>query len=138
MARTTVANVQAILDHNATISLTGFIDTATDLVTRVCDKSIYGYSSTTLELIERWLAAHFYVVRDKDVRATAENAGDAGQSMGDPKDLGLNATIYGQQAMTVDYQGALAALNKRITSGNPPKPGALWLGKCPDDREWCD
>lgn len=129
MARTTAAQVEAIIDWNAAIDVAPFIEIANNLVTRMCAGSIFGYDNSTLELIERWLAAHYYTIRDKDVRANSEGAGDANQNMGDVRGKGLESTPYGQQVMVFDSQGALAALNKRMTEGVPPKPGAIWLGR---------
>ena len=54
---------------------------------------------------------------------------DTNENMGDKRDFGLKSTIYGQQVMSIDSQGALAALNKRTMDGVPPKPGMLWLGR---------
>lgn len=129
--RTTRDLVAGIIETDPQIVLsdeTGldpFIDTANDLVTRLCTNS--NYSDNTLELIERWLSAHFYAVRDP--RTTTEGAGGVSAGYESRVDLGLNLTRYGQQAMLVDSDNNLAALNKRNQEGVPPRPGVIWLGR---------
>lgn len=121
--RTTDAAVQGIIDHDSTISLTPFIEVASNLVDRTCVSS--GYSSATLELIERWLSAHFYHIRDKVT--ASEQAGTVLRSFQHRVDLGLNVTMYGQNAMRIDTAGNLASLDKKLTLGLAA-PGVVWLG----------
>jgi hypothetical protein len=109
MARTTAAKVQAIIQTKASISLDPFIETANHLVTKVCTSS--NYDATDLELIERWLAAHFYAVRDP--RRLREKAGPVSAEYKGKWDLKLNLTEYGQQVLLLDYEGHFAALNER-------------------------
>jgi hypothetical protein len=63
MARTTEAAVKLIIKVNetATPSLTPFIDAANMLVTKLCTSD--DLDDDQLEIIERWLAAHFYAIR---------------------------------------------------------------------------
>jgi hypothetical protein len=76
-----------------------------------------------LELIERWLAAHFYVMSDQ-VLAT-ETVGGAGGSYQGTTGAGLRASKYGQSAVALDFSGCLQALasNRRA--------GAAYLGRRP-------
>lgn len=132
MARTTEANVQGIIKTNASISLTPFIETANALVTAKCaDQEDSDYDDTHLELIERWLAAHFYAVRH--LRAASEKAGSVAESKQFKVDLNLSVTIYGQQAMIVDYEGYLANLNKKVASGGRRRVGIWHLGTTDSD-----
>jgi len=125
MARTSAASVQGIIETEASISLTPFIEAANQLVTDVCTSS--SYTDEKLELIERWLAAHFYAVRD--MRPAEEAAGSVRQRFQYRVDLNLAVTVYGQQAMLLDTAGNLAALNKRITEGRTQTFGQVsWLG----------
>lgn len=121
--RTTEEAVLALIDTEET--LTPFIETASLLVDDNCTDS--DYSDAKLELIERWLAAHFCAI--KDTRAASEKAGSVGQSFQHKVDLNLAVTMYGQQAMLIDNAGNLAALNKQATDGVPKRAGITWLGR---------
>lgn len=132
MPRTTYAQVAEIIEIDATITTDAapFIATANALVTRVCadkldeDGTAY-YTDDDLELIERWLAAHFYAIRDP--RYASEAAGSVNASYQYKVDLHLAVTTYGQQAMMLDTAGGLAALSK----GKRRRVGASYLGTDP-------
>lgn len=133
MARTTSSDVQALLgadyDTAAARSLTAFITTANLVTTRVnacATAKGLTLSAEELEVLERWLAAHYYhlseggsVQREKLGKAEAEYA-----RKGDR----LLATVYGQAALDADWSGCLAALSsgKRVGFG--------WLGKRPSEQ----
>lgn len=125
MARTTSNNVSAILleDYDTNNSLTPFIETASTIVDTVNNcASLKGISlsSTQLELIERWLAAHYYVMSDQNYRskrtegASAVYQGETGKY--------FEASKYGQTALSIDYSGCLKSLMN-------PRVGVYWLGK---------
>jgi len=123
--RTTEAAVEGIIEVDVAIPLAPFIEAANQLVTDVCGDA--GYSTAKLELIERWLAAHFYAVRDP--RATQERAGAVGVTYESKVDLNLALTRYGQQAMLLDTAGGLATLNKRVAEGKVAiTPSVTWVG----------
>ena len=122
--RTSAAAIQGIIEHDDTIPLTPFIEVASSLIDELCVDS--GYSDARLELIERWLSAHFYAVRDP--RATPEGAGSVNVSYEAKVDLALNLTRYGQQAMLLDTAGSLASLNQSTQEGTPRRTGITWLG----------
>jgi hypothetical protein len=132
MARTTAVNVKELLlqDYDAAgaPSLKPFIDTANVIVNRVAtcaaDKSL-SLTAAELELVERWLAAHFYAVSDKPY-ASKSTAGASASFHGQTK-MYLEATLYGQTASRIDRSGCLAALaaEKRAVAGG------FWLGKEP-------
>lgn len=135
MARTTVLAVQKILGDNYgkvkvdsvdvnSPDLISFIDTATTIVDRVSACAIKrGIPLTTseLELIERWLAAHYYVRMD----ALEQGGGTEGSSTSYVTPTMGDAERYKQSAMEVDYSGCL----RRILAGSRAR--ALWLGKAP-------
>lgn len=88
-------------------------------------------SEARLELIERWLAGHFYAVRDQ--RASTERADVVSVSYQHKVDLGLHLTPQGQQALVLDSTGTLARLNAQANSKESEKPKTTvasikWLG----------
>jgi len=119
MARTTSASVEAIIEVDASISLTPFIEAANALVEEIASDS--GHNNARLELIERWLAAHFYAMRDP--RVTSERAGPVGASYQSAVALRLNSSQYGQMAMTLDTSGLLNTIN-----AGKIQVKAVWLG----------
>jgi len=121
--RTDSTAVEGIIEVDSSISLTPFIEVASSLVDSVCAAS--GYTAARLELIERWLAAHFYAIRDP--RKDSEKAGPVSEKNQYKVDLGFDVTTYGQMAMRVDYEGNLAALNERVKSGQKRRIGVIWL-----------
>lgn len=127
MARTTPEQVASIIEVDPSIPVGPFIETASTLVEEVCEP--FNYTENRLELIERWLAAHFYAIMDKQV--ASERAGSVGQDFQFKVDLGLNQTQYGQQAMILDTKGGLRALNDR---GSVAEVKVHWLGKLPKYR----
>lgn len=138
MARTTALLVGKIVEVDPTITdLSPFIDSANELVTEVCtsaqneDGSDF-YTATRLELIERWLAAHFYKIRDQLLQS--EQTGPVQASYGMKLALNLAVTTYGQQAMLLDTFGGLAQLNKATESGRVKVDG-FWLGRLPEGVE---
>lgn len=132
MPRTTAAAVKEIIEVDETIStdLVPFIEAATMLVDRVVavavDESgnVY-YTAPQLEVIERWLAAHFYAVRDP--RVVTEGAGSVMVRYESHVELNLNNTRYGQQAMLLDTAGGLAKLNRDMLKGKQ-KVSLHWGG----------
>ena len=124
MARTTSTAVSGIIEVDSTISLSPFIEAANALVTECC--STDDYDSTRLELIERWLSAHFYTVRD--MRAESEKARTVSEKKQSKVDIGFDTSHYGQMAMRLDTEGGLAALNERIKKGIRSTVQMTWLG----------
>jgi len=131
MARTTSEEVALIIEVDGSISLTPFIEAANALVTEKC--STDDYDATRLELIERWLSAHFYAIRD--ARPTNERAGSVGASYQSKVDLGFDVTHYGQMAMRLDTAGGLAALNAEAKKGGSRTAMVTWAGKDATNRE---
>lgn len=143
MARTTQQLVAATLTpaemDEVTDDLIPFIEAANILVTRVCsfqknkDGSLY-YDSAGLEIIERWLACHFYKIPNpSDLRRkVSENAENVIESK---VDLGLDVTRFGQQAKLLDTAGGLSRADE--TAKNTRRGwGALWLGTRPEDTAY--
>jgi hypothetical protein len=68
-------------------------------------------SEARLKQIELYLAAHLLSMRDQ--RKKQVKAGDVSITYQGETSTGLQATLYGQQAITLDTSGTLAALSQR-------------------------
>lgn len=134
MARTTEALVAAILgsDWDGSRDLDQFIAAATVLVDRVntcaTNKGVT-LTSTELELIERWLAAHFLTTTSSPFRPyKSKKTADAAASYQGETGKGLESSFYGQTAMNLDPSGCLESITSR-------KRALLeWVGKRPSDQ----
>jgi hypothetical protein len=124
MPRTTETLVSGIIEVDASISLTPFIEIASEIVTDVC--APLGYADTRLEQIERWLSAHLYTVRDP--RVTSESAGGVSASYQHSEGLGFNTSSYGQTAMRLDTLGGLASLDNATKTGGRKTVGVTFIG----------
>lgn len=123
MARTTSTAVLSVLGENYDSdnqpSLTPYIDTANLIVTRcaaLASSNGYTLSVPEKEIIERWLAAHFYTIRDA-LYSSRSTLGASGSFIR-PKDGG-----YLETAKMADPSGCLAAVLENNTAGGG------WLGK---------
>lgn len=111
-----------------------FIATANILVTRVCAPAVDGdgnlvYGAADLEMIERWLAAHFYKIPNPaDLRTQVSM--NASNQIESKVDLGLDVTRWGQMAKVLDTAGGLAMIDNK--SENRRGWGAYWLGTRPE------
>ena len=119
------------MEVDDSISLTPFIVAAEELVTECCVDS--DYTATRLAMVEAWLAAHFYLIRDQAM--ASERAGDMGVNYQYQIGLNLQQTKQGQMAMTLDTAGNLAALSKRIEEGKSFSIHIGWLGTDYDTEE---
>ncbi len=123
MVRTTQELVAGIIELDPRISdLSPFITAASLLVDEVDAKS--DLASENLQVIETWLAAHFYAIRDP--RSLVEKAGSVSQTIESKVDLNLSVTRYGQMAMVLDTSGTLRALSNGRVSLK-----VTWLGTDP-------
>jgi hypothetical protein len=130
MSRTSSSKVQEILvdhyDSVNSISLTAFISTANSLTNKVASNDADTLlSSTDLELVERWLAAHFYAHADQ--LSQSRGGGRANASFQGQTAMALTSTQYGQTAMVLDVTGYLSRLSQQAVSG-PVKASMSWLG----------
>ncbi len=124
--RTTSAAVGGIIEVDSSISLTPFIEAAAALVTKHCESLNSAYTSDELEMIERFLTAHLYTLRDP--RPTQEAAGKVSAWYQSKVALGLSTSHYGQMAMRLDWYGGLAALDNMMLKGGKRTVGVTWLG----------
>lgn len=131
MARTNSDAVKALMlpggdyDTENNPSLTPFIDTASMLIDQipacVTRKGGTALTDAQLELLERWLAAHFYQQSDKGY--TSRSTAGASGSFGGQVTMHLESTLYGQTALTIDPSGCLANIARN------QRAGASWIGK---------
>lgn len=128
MARTTDEKVGEIIEVEEEDDLSPFIESASSLV----EEELAQYENATtkptlstarLELIERWLSAHFYAVLRP--RTVAEKADVVSERFESKVDLNLANTRYGQQAMVLDTSGTLKGLND---PQGKTKVSLHWLG----------
>jgi hypothetical protein len=122
-ARTTSTAIAGIIEVDEEFLLDPFIETANALVNEVCLDS--DYSDELLELIERWLAAHFYCMIDP--RSRQEAVRGIQESFEGRSGLGLQYSRYGQQTLVLDHKGNLAAVNngKKIVKASILHIGGL-------------
>lgn len=124
--RTTEDAVRAIVDNSTAIDMTPFIQIANRLVTKIdaADTSSE-LDDTDLELIERWLAAHFYAHRDQ-LLSSKSTSGASGSFQGQTG-MFFTASQYGQTALLFDTTGYLANLEQQAKNGRQ-KVSVTWLG----------
>lgn len=131
MARTTSTLVQGVLvndygpDYQDNYpSLDPYIDTASAIVDRVAACAIdrdMTLSSTELEILERWLAAHCYTQMDQTFASPSTEGASA--SFHGQTGMGFEGSKYGQMALRLDWSGCLQIIDKRQFAGG------IWLGK---------
>jgi hypothetical protein len=118
--RTTDAAVQGIIEVDSSILLDPFIETASSLVDDVA-AATNAPGTSRLELIERYLSAHFYTLRDP--RPVSERAGPVSNTFQSKVDTGLMTSHYGQMAISLDPTGVLKNASKGKRAG-----GVVWVG----------
>ncbi len=116
--RTTAELIRLIAAIPSTVNLTGFILTANLLVNKITEC----YDDEMLELIERYLAAHFYLSVMEGGQVTSESEIGASVSRSFAGGEGLKATQAGQMVLVLDTEGCLA----KLTNGN--RTQFMWLG----------
>lgn len=126
MIRTTPELVAGLVQVDPAITLDPFISAASILVDRISEDSA-SPTEEVLTVIETWLSAHFYCVRNP--RRSSERAGDVWATFMSKVDLNLQVTMYGQQAMMLDPTGTLKFINDS-KSFKARKVGAYWVGGC--------
>lgn len=133
MPRTTAELVATVVSElNPDVDLDAFILSANELVTEVCSDA--GYTDARLELIERWLAGHFYRIYDPALES--EMAEMVGGKYFGKVGLQLLQTREGQQALLLDTAGGLAKLSKDTAEGTRNATfGVHYVGKTPETRE---
>jgi len=122
------AEVTGLLDgYDSTILLAVFITTANQITDQLeAEDSTSILSTAELTQIEAWLAAHFYSMRDQQLKA--KSTGSASGSFRGVDGLGFSGTLHGQSAMLLDKTGWLAKRNKEMMEGRKFTATANWGG----------
>lgn len=130
MARTDATAIGKIFDIDTDVitDTTPFIGFANRLVTKFC--SLDDYSETELTEIETWLAAHACSVKQKIARK--EDVDILSESFEGVTKMHLQSSLYGQQAMMLDWAGGLSAWNDSCIKGRKRKHRFQYLGKTKD------
>lgn len=125
MPRTTEDKVGSIVEIDSADDVAPFITTANVMVTKVLASS--GYDVDLLELIERYLAAHYYRIFRPQV--TSESVSGVSESITLSIGQQLKQTTYGQQVLMLDVDGYFAQIQGRAETGKGKrKIGMTWLG----------
>jgi hypothetical protein len=109
--------------------VTPFIATANVVITRAntcATQKGYTITDEELELMERWMAAHFYAQSDKTLSSKSTEGASA--SFSGSTDKGFDSTLYGQTAMRIDPSNCLFTTDKTWMAGG------FWLGKPPSSQ----
>lgn len=126
MSYSSASLVRKVIEVDDTISLLPYLDAAAELVAGYCEGK--GYTATRLEMIETWLAAHFYAVRDP--RTQSEGVATLQTTYQGRTGMYFDSSTYGQHALLLDTAGGLAALQASIKEGYPAAtPRVTWLGR---------
>ena len=128
MPRTSTTAVQTLLGANygpnpdgSWPDLTPYVDTAENLVNSLVyqakSQKRIKFNTATLELIERWLAAHCYTKMDPTYtsKSTSGASGSFVRGSKEPEP-------YKDMALSLDYSGCLNALLNR------QRAGGFWNG----------
>jgi len=127
--RTTQEKVREVVGSDESISMSPFIDFATELVDYVVTQDSSSILTTGMkERIETYLAAHFYAIRD--LQYHDKKTADASAKFQGVTDMGFDATLWGQQAKRGDLTGTLARLDKEPRA----KATMDWLGLPPSEQ----
>lgn len=126
--RTDPEQVKGVLldTYNGSANLSPFMRGAkiiTDAMIRCAQKKGITHTDDEIIEIETWLAAHGYAMSDQV--AESERDLNANVTYQGKTDMALNATKFGQHALSLDYSGCLNAIGKHR------KQSILWLGKDP-------
>lgn len=123
--RTTEAAVRAISGIKDTVDVSSYIDVATNIVDDIEATGDSCLNDAKLELIERYLAAHFASLVNR--RVTSKSIAGASTSFeGSVSGEGFDLTPFGQQAKLLDCTGLLSELPLK-------KVSMTWLGTISDD-----
>lgn len=144
--RTTETAVKSILARNYDVDrgteLYPFLEAAAVVVDQVVECAAAKDIPVTLstgeqEIIERWLAAHFYQAGPDLGYSSSSTLQSSGSFQGQTSE-GLRATYYGQMAMRLDKSGCLTEIEADATDleGGPNVASGFWLGTPPSQQTY--
>jgi len=109
MSRVSAADVRTLVELPSTVDVNFFISSASTYVESVLDGS--GLSEAVLKQIETYIAAHFATMTYEKGGIRRKAVGDTSESYQtiSEKLKGLALSRFGQQAITFDTTGILAA-----------------------------
>lgn len=130
MARTTEDLVKGIIEVDAGVSVLPFMLLAEELVTELLapllkEDGTTLFSDVRLELIERWLSAHFLACQYP--RVSQETAGPVSATYQQRVGLGLELTAYGQQVKLLDTSGTLAQLDAKSKGDHQKRKAKVYF-----------
>lgn len=131
MARTSTDSVIALIadnyDSEYSAVMTAAVETAHALTNQLDARDTSGkLSDADLELIERYLAAHFY--GNTDQFFATKQTGPSGGSFQGGTTMNLGGTKYGQTAMVLDVTNWLSKRNAEVSEGSVRSASVSWLG----------
>ena len=131
MSRADEQDVRGIVENDPDISMSIFIETAAELTAYIESCAATVPSDNRLKVIETWLAAHFYSIRDQQFQSV--NTDGASATYQGQTAMYLDSTHWGQQAITLDTTGCLAGLVQDAKQGKRQLK-MEWLGKPPSEQ----
>jgi len=131
--RTNDAAVRDIIESESTVSMEPFIASASVVVDwletqDLADEVIL--TATALELIERWLAAHYYEAYDRQY--SSKSVGGASGSFQGQTAMVFMSTKYGQNACSIDCTMRLAERSAQVSDGMKRTARVTWGGRNAD------
>lgn len=127
--RTNDAQVRAVIETEEDHDLYPFILNANVLIERVKTKAIANGTALTeneLTVLETYVAAHLYFLRYPKVAELNQGKIKAKFQVGQ-LGKGLEASYWGQYALSLDHSGTLAAVTGSSNAGVQHVEGS-WLG----------
>ena len=132
--RTTDTAVRELISTKSDLAMEPFIATGSNLTDWLTSKDASGeLSAATLELIERWLAAHFYEHHHSHWQE--KETGDARAVFQGKTGFMLLSSRWGQTACLLDVTGRLAQRSKEAQDGRRRTVGLTWLGTAKDSPD---
>ena len=103
--RVSEGELKEIVEARADEVVQSYIDDANLLVDETLDLALF--SAERLKLIEKYLAAHLWVIAKERGGVTLEKTLEAQNMYKKYDGVGLSATRFGQQVIAFDFTGAL-------------------------------
>jgi len=129
MPRVTEAEVRAVLETDEEVSLTGFISDAGVFVDRAvlqAQSNSAEITSQEAKLMEKYIAAHLYALFEQ--KPLKERVGRSSVTYVGKSGMGLESTVWGQTALSIDSTGSLATVTGTETD-NVKTLGGAYLGE---------